>query len=265
MSKYPLLEPSELPSTAVIIATLGKRNRLLEQTLESVVNQDIPKLQIVMVYPLSNEKTQQLAQRYNAISIDDPGSMSAAVNMGFKNSWDSSEYLTWIGDDDLLLPGSLKQSLSALEANKNKTATYGYCQYIDAEGKPLFMSKAGRIAMSIAPWGPNLIPLPGSVYRSSSLKKLDYIFDESLKYSMDLDLFLRLRKQRELMAIKYPVAAFRWHQDSTTISSRSFSVKEAESTKRRHLPKLAIPLSYIWEPLIQLSTHFAQKILNTNK
>jgi glycosyltransferase involved in cell wall biosynthesis len=258
MSTYSLIDKSKLPSVAVIVATLGKRNELLEKTLQSIATQKVPKLGIIMVYPLANKETARLAKKYNAISLDDTGSMSSAVNKGFRYAWDSFDYLTWIGDDDLILPDSLQHSISALEAHKSAIGAYGYCQYINGAGDHLFLSKAGRLAMYIAPWGPNLMPLPGSVYRSSGLQTLEYIFDETLKYSMDLDLFLRLIKRKALISIKFPVAAFRWHENSTTVSSRTLSLSEAAATKRRYLSRPATHLAPLWEFPLRLLTHIAQ-------
>lgn len=264
-SSESLLQGALLPSVAIVIATLGKRNNLLAKTLESVKAQAIPKSKIIMIYPKNNKETANLANRYNAVSLDDTGDMSSAVNLGIKFVWNDYDYVTWIGDDDLLLPGSLQYSLTALENNKKATATYGYCQYINQEGNPLFLSKTGKMAKYIARWGPNLIPLPGSVYRSSGLKKLDYIFDESLRYSMDLDLFLRLIKRKELLALNYPVAAFRWHTNSTTVSHRKQSLAEAAKVKRRYLSKPAQFIAPAWEVPVLLATMIAQKKVNSTK
>lgn len=262
MPKYRLLSDEELPSIGVVLATLGKRNDYMRQTLESIKAQRIPNTKIFMVYPLDNQETRVIADEYNAKSIEDPGSMSSAVNVGIMTAWDDYDYVTWIGDDDLLLPGSLQHSLSALEANPRKAASYGYCQYIDADNKPLFLSRAGNIAKYIAKWGPDLIPLPGAVFRCSSLKKLDYIMDESLKYSMDLDLFLRLMQTKSLLSIPYPVSSFRWHESSITVSQRSLSLAEAEATKRRYLSKPMRKVAPIWELPMRLLTGIAQNAVN---
>lgn len=251
-----------VPSLLVVLATLGKRSHYLEQTLDSIKSQDFKNLSITLIYPLSNRETLNLAKKYGAKSLSDPGSMSKAVNVGIVDGWDKFDYITWIGDDDLLLSKSLSTSIRWLESNKNTSATYGYCKYIDQDGKYLFTSKAGALAKFILPWGPNLVPLPGTVFRSSALKKLDYLFDESLKYSMDLDLFLRLMKVGQLKSLNFPVSAFRWHTTSTTVSNRKASITESEQVKRKYLPVVLRPIAPLWEIPVRIATFIAASRVN---
>lgn len=247
------------PSLLVVIATLGKRNDYLEQTLKSIKSQEFKNVAITLVYPLSNKETQTLAKKYNAKSIADPGSMSSAVNLGIIDGWDQYQYVAWIGDDDLYLPGSFTATITALEKYPRGVAVFGYCEYIDQTGKHLFDSKAGVFAPFIASWGPNLIPLPGTVFRCESLKKLDYLFDDSLRYAMDLDIFLRLKKIGKLISVNTPVSAFRWHIDSTTVANRNASLKETELVRRKYTPKILRPFVPFWEVPVRMATRIAAK------
>ena len=47
------------------------------------------------------------------------------------------------------------------------------------------------LAHRIQPWGPNLVPQPSSLTRLDALVAAGG-YDESLRYAMDLDTFLRL-------------------------------------------------------------------------
>lgn len=250
---------TKLPGVLVVIATLGKRSDYLTLTLESIKNQDYPALDIVLVYPSKSEETKLLARKYNATSIDDPGSMSAAVNVGILSANKQHKYVTWIGDDDLLEKDMIKNSVDTLEKHPNSTASFGYCHYIDDRGSQLFTSKAGRIAPWLMTWGPNLVPLPGSMFRLSSLRKLDHLFDESLNYAMDLDLFLRLKKMGPLVNVGSPVSSFRWHSNSTTVSNRQASLREAEVVKRRYLNSFSRSIAPVWELPVRVATSIAAK------
>lgn len=247
------------PGILVVIATLGQRPEYMKKTLESIRAQKYKNLELVFVYPLTNKSTKKLAREYGAKSIDDPGSMSAAVNIGIMSASENISYVTWIGDDDLLEPKALHESIMKLEDNPNAVASYGYCNYINENGDILFTSRAGKIAPWLMTWGPNFVPLPGAVFRLDMLKSLDYIFDETLNLAMDLDLFLRLRKKGKLVNVGKAVSSFRWHSNSATVSGRSKSIHEAEQVKRRYYPralKLFIPL---WEIPVRIATHIAAK------
>jgi GT2 family glycosyltransferase len=107
-------------------------------------------------------------------------------------------------------------------------------------------------------WGPNLVPLPGILYRHSAIQKAGD-FDESLKYAMDLDMLLRLRKLGNFVCTGKTLAAFRWHTTSTTVANRQASLDEAARIKSRYLPKALRPLAPVWEIPVQLATKLAAK------
>lgn len=245
------------PGVLVVLATLGQRPDLLRQTLASITNQRIKNVDIVLIYPFKDKITTRLADEFHAKTIDDPGSMCAAVNAGIKSATPKHKYITWIGDDDLLAPNSLKTTISVLENDSNAVAAFGYCDYINDAGKRLLTSKAGSLAPWLMTWGPNLVPLPGSLFRSSILLSMGEPFDESLKYAMDLDLFLRLRKMGKLINTHTVVSAFRWHASSTTVANRDKSLNEARLVKRRYMSPLQRFLAPLWERLVYIATKIA--------
>jgi GT2 family glycosyltransferase len=224
-------------------------------TLESVANQSVP-YDIVLVYPLKNKETKRLAKEFGAQSVDDPGGMSAAVNAGIARTKSYHKYITWIGDDDLLTPGSLDTSFAALEDDSRAVVAYGYCDYIDAQGNHLFTNRAGRLAPWLMTWGPDLVPMPGLLMRSSALKEAGE-FDVNNKYCMDLDMLLRLRKLGKFINTGRALAAFRWHATSTTVSNRKAAFEEAQTVKRHYLAKWLRPLAPLWEYPVKIATYLA--------
>ena len=245
----------------VVLPTLGQRPTLLRQTLESLVSQQKQALDIILVCPRKSRTTHKLAREFGAALADDPGGLSAAVNVGIAHAKPHHEYITWIGDDDLLTPGSLAATTRALDANPHTVLAFGYCEYIDDTGQHLFTSKAGRLAPWLMTWGPNLVPLPGILFRLSALQAAGD-FDPSLKYVMDLDMLLRLRKQGKFFNTQQTVAAFRWHSSSTTVANRTASLDEAEMVKRRYLPKPLRLFAPIWEKPVRFATSLAARRVN---
>ena len=97
----------------------------------------------------------------------------------------------------------------------------------------------------LLPWGPDLIPHPGSIIRLDALRAIG-LFDPSLKYAMDLDAFLSLRAHGRFLSTRTSVSAFRWHPDSLTVANREGSSREAREVKARHLPGWLRPVSPVW-------------------
>lgn len=234
-------------SVLVVLPTLGDRLDTLELTLASIDDQrgDVP-LRLVIVAPESATKARELAASHDATVISDPKTgISAAINAGIEAA-ESESYYAWMGDDDLFRPGGLRRLLDLMQSGPDVVVAYGGCDYIDPNGTVIGTSRAGRAARWLLPWGPDLIPHPGSMIRIDAMRAAG-LFDPDLRYAMDLDLFLRLRSSGRYVSTREPVSAFRWHPDSLTVANRQASSAESEAVKRRHLHPALRPIAPAWE------------------
>lgn len=246
----------------VVLPTLGDRIESLALTLESVRQQrDDVALTLVVITPVGATVARDLATRFGAVVVDDPRTgISEAINRGLA-ARTTETYYAWIGDDDLFRPGGLSRLRGMLDADAGAVVAYGGCDYIDPDGHVVARSRAGRLAQVLLPWGPDLIPHPGSMIRLDALEAIGG-FDSSLKFAMDLDAFLALRAHGRFVCTTEPVSAFRWHPDSLTVSNRLPSTLEAERIKRRHLPRALRPISPLWQLPVRWASAFAARRLN---
>jgi hypothetical protein len=241
----------------LVVPTLGKRIEYLTQTLDSAFSQGVA-VDVVVVLPAGAAQARDLATSYGADLLDDPGSLSAAVNAGLAGASPQHVYGNWIGDDDLLAPGSLAATTAALDRDPGAVVAYGQCTYIDESGRQLWVNKAGRKAVWLLPWGPDLIPQPGMLFRLSDFRAVGGL-DETLQFAMDLDLLLRLRRRGKFTNVGGPVSSFRWHSRSITVSDRAASLAESERVKHRYLPGLLRPLAPLWDAPVRRATHIAAR------
>lgn len=182
--------------------------------------------------------------------------IGAAINLGWQSSGDAAEYWGWLGDDDLLAVGSVAWSVHVLKSTPSAAMVYGDCEYIDEVGRRLFVARPTRWAASLLRWGPNLVPQPGSLARATAIVAADGL-DESLRYAMDLDFFLRLQRVGAIVYTPRTLASFRWHKGSTTVNSTANSEQEAEYARRRSWRR--------WEriagPLLEVPAGIAGQLL----
>lgn len=222
----------------MVVPTLGRRMEHLEQCLESITSQGVPGLDLVLVAPASPE-VDALARTYGGRVVADPRrGLSGALNAGFDAAVPGTSYVGWLGDDDLLSPGSLAATTTALDADPRASMVYGWCDYVDGSGAMLFSSRAGRLAARCITFAPNLVPQPGSLMRLADVRAVGGV-DEDLTLSMDLDLFLRLRRRGRLIALPRTLASFRWHADSATVLSEAGSAEEADQVRMRYMSATA--------------------------
>lgn len=246
----------------VVLPTLGDRIDTLTETLQAIAvqRQDV-RLSLVVVTPVRAKVARALALEYGAILVDDPGTgISEAINCGLQARRGETFY-AWMGDDDLFRPGGLRNLQDLLELNPNAVLAFGGCDYIDADGHVLAVSNAGRLATFLLPWGPDLIPHPGTMIRLDALQGIGG-FDSDLRYAMDLDAFLRLRAWGSFAWTRETVSAFRWHAESLTVANRKLSSLESEAVKRRHLSAALRPVSYVWSFPIRWASSFAAGRIN---
>ena len=246
----------------VVLPTLGERLTTLRETLESIrLQSQQVLLRLVVVCPSDAHGAHELAKEYGATIVDDPKKgISHAINAGIR-AREGEKYYAWMGDDDLFRPEGLFKLRYLLESHPHAVVSFGGCDYITPEGKTIATSNAGALATFLLPWGPDLIPHPGSMIRLDPMESLG-LFDENLKYVMDLDMFLRLRRKGVFVSTRHSVSAFRWHPDSLTVANRRSSSAEAEAVKRKHLPVIFRPLSPLWHFPIRVASAYAAKNLN---
>jgi len=250
------------PEVLIVLPTLGERLETLRETLDTVVEQrkDVA-LTLVVVTPPGAVAARELAASYGAVIVDDPKEgISEAINCGLRSRTTETFY-TWMGDDDLFRPGGMKTLTAMMRARPEAVVAYGGCDYIDPEGRTIGVSNAGALALFLLPWGPDLIPNPGTIVRLDALEAIGG-FDRTLKFAMDLDAFLKLRKHGRFIYTRASTSAFRWHPDSLTVANRLSSSKEAESVKRRHLPRALQPISGLWHRPIRWASFYAAGRVN---
>src|SRR5687767_12795196 len=83
----------------------------LEETLRSILLQNYPNLELIVIDGGSNDNSVEIIKKYEPwitywITEKDRG-QSDAINKGIRRT--TGEILTWINSDDLLTPGSLKK------------------------------------------------------------------------------------------------------------------------------------------------------------
>lgn len=245
-----------LPRVLIVLPTLGTRPEYLEKCLTSITTQDV--LADIMIVSPDRPDMREIAARFNATHLTDPGSQTKAVNLGVGAAQPHHEFVNWLGDDDLLEPGSLTAVTAALDLNPKAVVAYGACRYIDENDAELWISKAGPWADRILKWGPDLIPQPGMLVRTTAWHQVGGL-DESFRFAFDLDLLLKLQKLGQLIDVGQVVSSFRWHADSLTVGDRSENLRESEIAKRRALGPAARKFAWLWEPPVRLATRLAAR------
>ena len=251
-----------MPAVGVVVPTIGERPQYLESTLKSI--RDAGNSYIVLVgrkgFDASSYQKSGLVDLYvNELEASVPNK----INQGFRALPENIEYITWIGDDDLLSPGSLEVATRALDKPEKPVLVFGHCQYIDSDGKDVLVKRSGGWAVPLLRFGPQLIPQPSAFFRRDAFEKVGGISDK-FQFAFDFDLFLKLSKSGRSVFVDQILSSHRWHKTSLTYSRRWDSVKEASRVRVSNMPVAVRVLSFLWEYPVMAITYLAGSLLSSD-
>lgn len=198
-----------LPTITLVTPSFNQAE-FLERTIQSVLAQDYPALDWIIVDAVSSDGTLEILEKYRhtqflrIIREPDRG-QSDAINKGFRAG--TGEIAGWLNSDDELLPGALHSVGRAFEANPEAIAAYGAGRKIDVSGGTLKRVPA-------RPFDRNLLRTAFFVLQPSFFFKRKAVLDlggidESLHYAMDWDLALRLAARGEFVVVDEELSALR--------------------------------------------------------
>jgi hypothetical protein len=249
-----------MPAVGVVVPTIGERPQYLESTLKSI--REAGESYIVLVgrkgFDGSSFQKTGLVDLY--VDEDDT-SVPNKINQGFRALPAKIEYITWIGDDDLLASGALEIATKALNRPEKPVLVFGHCQYIDSEGNDVLVKRSGSWAVPLLRFGPQLIPQPSAFFRRGAFEKVGGLSDR-FQFAFDFDLFLKLTKSGKAVYLDQILSSHRWHKTSLTYSRRWESVREASRVRVSNLGPIARLVSFLWEIPVQLMTYAAGQLLS---
>jgi len=223
-----------------IITPSYNQGQFLEETILSVLNQDYPNLEYIIIDGGSTDNSVEIIKKYQDriaywVSEPDKG-QSDAINKGFRIA--TGDILAWLNSDDLYLPGAISAAVSYMQDRHDVSCIIGDQETIGPEGEYLCTVKNIPFNFCRTLYGGSMIPQPSTFFTRKALDIAGYL-DTSLQYQMDYDFFLRMAyKGIRFGIIERPLAAFRLHHMSKTVSEYSNKVKQANYIVRQRFSKL---------------------------
>ena len=201
-----------------IITPSYNQAEYLEFSLRSVLEQDYPALEYLVVDGGSQDGSLEILQRYAHrlswwVSEPDRG-QAEAINKGFARA--RGEFVAWLNSDDLYLPGAVQQAVQALQAHPEAGLVFGEALTIDPAGRPLNR-------LSFGDWGLEdlmrfrILCQPAVFMRRAVLERAGYL-DDSFHFMLDHQLWLRLAREAPLRRVPALWAAARHHPGAKNLA-----------------------------------------------
>jgi glycosyltransferase involved in cell wall biosynthesis len=210
---------TEFPLVSIITPSYNQAP-FLEATIRSVLEQDYPRIEYIVIDGGSADGSVKILRRYSDrlaywVSESDAG-QTDAINKGFERA--TGEIYAWINSDDLYRPGAISSAVAYLDSHPEIGLVYGDADFIDEKGDIIGRFPSARTDYMLLRQGYVHIPQQATFFRSR-IWKLVRPLDTSFYFAMDYDLWVRIAALTPIRHQAQTWAAFRLHDSAKTMSS----------------------------------------------
>lgn len=211
----------EWPSLSVITPSFNQAE-FLPRTIESVLSQDYPCLEYLVMDGGSTDSSIAILERYCAagklgfVSQKDKG-QSDAVNQGFQRT--SGEIIGWLNSDDLYAPGALRTIGEYFASHPEIEWLFGRCTIVDRDDRPfkplVTRYKEFWLRHYSYRWllVENFLSQPAVFFRRRLIERVGAL-DPDYHLAMDYHLWLRMAQASEPAFLDRELAHFRSSGDN---------------------------------------------------
>ncbi|HET8541889.1 MAG TPA: glycosyltransferase family 2 protein [Anaeromyxobacter sp.] len=223
----PVADP-DLPAVSIVTPSYNQA-AFVEATIRSVLLQGYPRLEYVVVDGGSTDGAAEVIRKYapwlaSWTSEKDRG-QGDAINKGLARS--TGEVLAWLNSDDRLLPGALAGVARARRRSPGAAAWVGQVRSVNPDGKLIYLQvPRGLTREALADWGhAGQISQPGCFFARWAAERAGPL-DERYHLVLDVELWLRLAAQGELVGVDEAWAEETIHPAAKTFAQRGRSLAE---------------------------------------
>lgn len=225
---------ADLPTIAIVTPSF-QHGRYLEWTLRSVLLQEFPKLEYVVMDGGSTDETREILPRYagrlSYVESAKDGGQADAVARGFAHT--RGEIMAYLNSDDVLAPGALEFVGRYFADNPGVDAVYSHRAFINEDGfVDSYWILPAHSNELMKRW--DYIPQETCFWRRRIYDAVGGI-DPAFQFALDYDLFVRFMERGKMQRVNRFLGAFRRHAASKTAALLEGKVHpEIERVRKQH-------------------------------
>ena len=201
-----------------IVSISYNQARFLEQAIHSVIEQDYPDVEYIVVDPGSTDGSREIIERYrdriDKIIFEPDKGPADGLNKGFAQA--TGDVFGFINSDDYLLPGALTTVASAFAAAPSKDVLSGHAVIVDAGGREINRLYSRRYSPMRHVYGAATLAQQSTFFKAEAFRKAGG-FNPKNRIAWDGELWLDLALSgSQFGRIPNFLSAFRIHEGAIT-------------------------------------------------
>ena len=223
--------------------------RYIEESIQSVLDQEYPNLEFMILDGGSTDGSQEIIERYADQlaywhSRRDKGQTDALIQ-GFERA--TGDLLGWVNSDDVLLPGALHSIAQAYISDPEGGLFGGNYLLIDQNSRIIRCKRHPAEAAWFAQRGLFIVNQPGSFFKRQDYEAVGGL-NVDLNYVMDTDLYIRmLANGTRYVYVNAWLSGFRKHAMAKTVAETAKTRRESKLARRQYWPTMRSNI--VWEYL----------------
>jgi len=208
-----------MPRVSVVIPTYNYA-RYVGKAIQSVLEQDYPNLEVIVVDDGSIDQTKEVVKPYLArikYLYQQNGGTAAALNLGIGSS--TGKYVCWLSSDDYFLPDKVAKQVNLME--NDLTLGFSYTSFVVIDGlgnrqyevhSPFYPEPR---VMALKLLGGCFVNGSSVMLRKAALEQVG-LFDPTVVTAHDYDLWFKLLRHYRCGFVDELLVAYRWHDSNGT-------------------------------------------------
>lgn len=201
-----------------IVTISFNQARYLEQAIRSVVEQDHPNIEYIVVDPGSTDSSREIIERYrdriSKVIFDPDNGPSDGLNKGFAVA--TGDIYGFLNSDDVLLPNAIQKAAEFFRQHPNFDVVSGDVLILDAEGKIVRISHSDPFSLRATAYGCCML-MQASTFFKKEAYQLSGGFNVDNRSNWDGELFVDMAlKGAKFGHINDIWGGYRVHAESIT-------------------------------------------------
>lgn len=201
------------PQVSLITPTFNQAGFLIE-TVESVLAQDYPNIEYIVIDDGSTDETAMLMEPYSTrLKFESQANMGQAATLNKGWNMCSGTYIGYLSSDDVLYPGAISALVEKLRADPEIAVAYPDCDLINPESQIIKRNVARRFDYESLVVDQECYIGPGALFTRAAYDRVGG-WKTGLRLAPDREFWMRVGRHGRFEMLDRAWAGYRMHPNS---------------------------------------------------